>query len=102
MRSTRDAVVNLNRLIGDDAEMRRMIAERTVNLEIGQLVYDARTAAHLSQAWLARRIGVTESVISELEDADYRGNALFVLRRIADALRLRLEVRLIPRARSRE
>jgi hypothetical protein len=42
-------------------------------------------------------IGTTESVISRLEDADYTGHSLSMLRRIADALGKRVEIRFVPR-----
>lgn len=102
MRSTRDAVEILDHLTGNDTEMRLMIAEAAVKFDIAQLVYDARIGANLTQAELARKIGTTQSVISRLEDADYRGHSLTILRRIAEALGLRLEVRLLPQPRSRK
>ena len=102
MHSTRNALEILDHLTGDDPKMRRLIAEAAVQFDIAQLVYDARTGANLTQAQLARKIGTTQSVISRLEDADYRGHSLTILRRIAEALGLRLEVRLLPQARSRK
>ena len=102
MHSTRDALEILDHMIGNDHEMRRMIAEEAVKFDIAQLVYDARTAAGLTQAELARKIGTTQSVISRLEDADYRGHSLTILRRIAEALGLRLEVRFSPPLRPRK
>lgn len=102
MRKPMDALAWMDRMIGDDPEMRRMIAEAEVAMDIGQLVYDARIGASLTQAQLARKIGTTQSVISRIEDADYRGHSLTILRRIAEALGLRLEVRLLPRDRPRK
>jgi transcriptional regulator with XRE-family HTH domain len=63
---------------------------------IAQLVYDARTENGLSQAQLAKLVGTTQSVISRLEDSDYRGHSLMMLRRIAKALGKRLELRMVP------
>ncbi|NLX21224.1 MAG: transcriptional regulator, partial [Phycisphaerae bacterium] len=40
--------------------------------------------------------GTTPSVISRLEDADYQGHSLSMLRRIAAALNQRVEIRFIP------
>lgn len=95
---TRDALVMIDRMVGDDPKLRRMLADAEVDCRVGQLVYDARTQADLSQAELARRIATTQSVISRLEDADYRGHSLQMLRRVADALNLRLELRFVSRA----
>ena len=50
------------------------------------LVHDLRTQAGLTQKELAARIGTTPSVISRLEDADYGGHSLSMLRRIAAAV----------------
>jgi transcriptional regulator with XRE-family HTH domain len=66
------------------------------DFRIAQMLYDARQAAGLTQKELANAIGVTESVISELEDADYEGESLSMLRRIADALHMKLRVELVP------
>ena len=41
------------------------------------------------------RVGTTASVICRLEDADYEGHSLAMLRRIAAALNKRVEIRFI-------
>lgn len=102
MTRTRDALKILDHMIGDDPEPRRMVTEEGVKFEVSQLVYDARAAAGLTQGELARKIGTTQSVISRLEDADYRGHSLTMLQRIAEALNLDLIVRLSPKPRSRK
>jgi hypothetical protein len=45
-------------------------------------------------------VGTTASVICRLEDADYEGHSLAILRRIAGALNQRIEIRFIPTRRS--
>ena len=61
-----------------------------------------RTQAGLSQRQLAKLVGTTASVICLLEDADYQGHSLSMLRRIATALDRRIEIRFVPvRHRSR-
>ena len=52
--------------------------------------------AGLTQAELAKAVGTTQSVISQLEDAEYKGHSLTMLRRIAAALNTRVEIRLVP------
>jgi transcriptional regulator with XRE-family HTH domain len=59
------------------------------------MLYAARTDAGLTQAQLAKAAGTTQQVISQLEDADYQGHSLSMLRRIAAALDRRVEVRLV-------
>ena len=100
-RRTTDALEIIDRMIGDDAELRAMIDEEMVSLEVAQLVYDARQAAGLTQKELARRVGTTQSVIARLEDADYRGHSLTMLQRIAKALDLQLSVQFLPPPRAR-
>jgi DNA-binding XRE family transcriptional regulator len=65
-------------------------------LEIAQLIYDARIKAGLTQQQLAELVGTRQPVISQLESADYQGHSLSMLQRIADALRMKIEVRLVP------
>jgi ribosome-binding protein aMBF1 (putative translation factor) len=64
--------------------------------EIAAEIYTLREQAGLTQKQLAKRIGTTQSVISRLEDADYRGHSLEMLRRIAAALHCRVEIRIVP------
>jgi transcriptional regulator with XRE-family HTH domain len=52
------------------------------------MIYDARTAAGLTQQQLADPIGTKQPVISQLENADYQGQSLAMLERIAEALNL--------------
>jgi ribosome-binding protein aMBF1 (putative translation factor) len=68
--------------------------------EIGQMIYDARIAAKLSQSQLAKLVGTKQPVISQLENADYKGHSLSMLQRIAKALQLEVQLRLVPVARS--
>ncbi|MEK7409107.1 MAG: helix-turn-helix domain-containing protein [Acidobacteriota bacterium] len=87
--------------VGEDPERRAAYEEELLNAEIASLLYRLRTAAGLSQRELARRVGTTASVICRLEDADYEGHSLAMLRRIAAALDRRLEIRFV-RARQKE
>ena len=49
------------------------------DLALGQLIYDLRTAAGLSQRELAERMGTTQSVISRLEEGGGAKNRLDTL-----------------------
>ncbi|MFP5288423.1 MAG: multiprotein-bridging factor 1 family protein [Thermoanaerobaculia bacterium] len=95
-KKTHDATKILDRLTGDDPELREMIAEEAVNAQVARMIYDARMAAGLTQKQLADMIGSQQSVIARLEDADYEGHSLSMLRRIAEALDQKLEVRFVP------
>jgi transcriptional regulator with XRE-family HTH domain len=67
--------------------------------EVSMMVYALRRAAGLTQAALAKRIGTTTSVVSRIEDAEYRGHSTAILRRIAEALGMKVVVRFVPRER---
>lgn len=91
-----DATEILDRLTGDDPELRELIAEEAVNAQVARMIYEARTAAGLTQKQLALMLGTQQSAIARLEDADYEGHSLGMLRRIAEALNQKLEVRFVP------
>lgn len=92
---TSDGLKILNRITGDDPDLREQIAEAKINFRVAQLIHDARTAAGMTQRQLADLIGTKQSVIARLEDADYEGHSLTMLSRIAEALHQRLEVRFV-------
>jgi ribosome-binding protein aMBF1 (putative translation factor) len=56
------------------------------DLALGQLIYDLRTQAGLTQRELAERMGTTQSVISRLEEGGGARNRLDTLARVAGAL----------------
>ena len=56
------------------------------DLALGQLIYDLRTDAGLSQRELAERMGTTQSVISRLEEGGGARNRIDTLARVATAL----------------
>ncbi len=66
------------------------------DMEIGRLIQDLRMKSGLTQRELAKLVGTTASVICRLEDADYEGHSLAMLRRIATAMKKRLEIRFVP------
>jgi len=96
-RKRREATKILDELDRGDRDLRAMIDEELLNLEVAQLIYDARTAAGLTQTELAEMVGTSQSVIARLEDSDYDGHSLSTLRRIADTLGHRIEVRFLPK-----
>ena len=96
-KKTADAVTILKKKMRIDPDTDVQMRQISEDLHIAQMIYDARTGAGMTQIQLAKAIGTTQSVISQLESAEYRGHSLTMLERIARALDYRLEVRLTPR-----
>ena len=95
-RRTSDALALVEELTGKSQEMADLVEQEQANLDVAREIYELRIKAKLSQAELARKVGTTQSVISRLEDADYDGHSLAMLRRIASALEKRVEIRFVP------
>ena len=94
---TTDAVEILyKRVIGKDADMKALLAEVESEMEVAEQIHNLRMEAGLSQKELADRIGTSASVICRLEDADYEGHSLSMLRRIAAVLNQRVKVSFVP------
>ena len=84
------------RYIRGRPEMEALLQEVDAEDEIARKIYELRTKARLTQRQLAKMIGTTASVICRLEDADYEGHSLAMLRRIAEALNKRVEIKFVP------
>ena len=97
MPKTSNAIDIIDRMVGDDEELRELIDAESVSLHVAQMIYDARNQAGLTQKELARLVGTTQSVIARLEDSDYGGHSLNMLQRIAAALQQRVDIRFVPR-----
>lgn len=74
------------------------LAEAEASAEVARLIRAVRTAAGLTQRALAERIGTRHSVISRLENDDYEGHSLGMLRRIAAAVGKQVRIRFVPLA----
>lgn len=83
-------------LIGNDPERVASYEQELVNIEVAKLLYKLRTKARLSQRELAKKVGTSASAICRLEDADYEGHSLSMLKRIAAALERKVEIRFVP------
>ena len=93
---TSDAVEVLHRRYYErHPERLASLEEERANLDIACRIYDLRNKAGLTQKELAKLVGTTPSVISRLEDADYEGHSLSMLRRVAAALDKRVEIRFV-------
>ena len=100
-KSTSDAVEILHRRLYEGKPARlKNLEEARANEEIARRIQELRAEAALTQTQLARLVGTTASVICRLEDADYEGHSLAMLRRFAGALNQRVEIRFVPIRRS--
>jgi DNA-binding XRE family transcriptional regulator len=98
-RSTSNAVEILHRRHYEGKPSRlAQLEEARANAEVARKLYALRDAAGLTQRGLAKLVGIAASVITQLEDAEYEGNSLAVLRRIATALDKRVEIRVVSAA----
>ena len=94
---TKDAVAILHRRYFEvSKEKLALLEEERSNAVVARQIYDLREKSGLSQRELARLVGTTASVICRLENADYEGHSLAMLRRIATALNKRVEIRFVP------
>ena len=85
-----------DRYIGDVPEQVTAFEQAIVDADVASKIYDLRTVAGLSQRELAARVGTTASVICRLEDADYEGHSLAMLRRVAAAVGQRVVISFVP------
>jgi ribosome-binding protein aMBF1 (putative translation factor) len=95
MPKTTDAIKIIHQMIADDPTIQEQIVLESLNAEIAQLIYHSRTNAGLTKQQLADLIYVEQSVIEDLEDADYQDNPLIMLQKIATALNQRVKMSLV-------
>ena len=75
-----------SRPVGSDDPATPVPHPTLTDRDLGQLIYDLRTGAGLSQRELAERMGTTQSVISRLEEGGGAKNRIDTLARVAKAL----------------
>ena len=100
---TIDAVEILHRRYFEGKpEMLALLEEERANAEVARKICNLRKKAGLTQKELAKLVGTSHSNISRLEDDDYEGHSLAMLRRIAAALDKRVEIRFVsPKSKAR-
>jgi DNA-binding XRE family transcriptional regulator len=96
--ATTDAAEILSRryFAGKSEELEALLEDERANSDVARKIYELRKKANVTQRDLAKLVGTTASVICELEDADYQGHSLSMLRRIAAALHRRVDIRFLP------
>jgi len=79
----------------DDPEAREIYKEEAAKKELWLQLVEARQAAGLTQAELARRLGVSQAQVARIEKSGYDSYTLNTLRRYVQALGKRLEVAVV-------
>ncbi len=82
-------------LIGDDPERIASYQEERIKAEIARQIYNLREQAGLTQRQLADLVGTTDTIIDDLEEADYEGDSLSMLVKIATALNKKIDVHFV-------
>lgn len=90
-------LADLKKRLMANPEFEREYAAADAEFAVIEALVRARTAADLSQAELARRIGTTQSAIARLEGGGV-SPSLSTLRKYAEATGTRLEIKLVPAA----
>lgn len=84
----------------DELGLRREVEEELAQILIEHKVADLRKRRRLSQAALARRSGVSQPMIAQIESGKLNNLTLKTLARTARALDANLKIDLVPRPTS--
>lgn len=79
-----------------DPGFRREYEKLQPEFEIARAIIDARIKRKMTQSQIAKRAGTAQAVISRLEGASGKPS-LSLVQRVADALGLKVELKLVPR-----
>jgi len=90
-----DALAVLTQMFGDTEGWDERVAAATESALIAEEVYALRERHGLTQAELAELMDSSQSAVARLENANYHGHSIAVLRRIAAAVGERVVVRFI-------
>ena len=66
--------------------------------DIAFQIYDLRKKSGLTQTQLAKLVKTSQSNIARIESADYEGYTFKTLEKVTQALKAKLEIRIIPQA----
>jgi predicted transcriptional regulator len=76
----------LKKMIGSNVLLAKKVMAQRVNNQDARLIVQVRTEAGLTQKQLADLIHTSQPAIARLEDAEYDGQSLSMLQKIATAL----------------
>jgi transcriptional regulator with XRE-family HTH domain len=81
-----------NRYAKNNPTLEASIEQELINSQVAQMIYKIRTDKGITQKELAKRINTTQSVISRLEDSDYKGHSLAMLQKISISLGSKINI----------
>lgn len=96
MAKTKDFAKFLAEQIASDETLADEIDRERLNGEIANIIYVVRTEENITQKELADMVGTHQSVIARLEDAEYNGRTIELLRKVLRALGRRLTLSAPP------
>lgn len=86
----------------DHPERLESLEQEMINVEVAECLYHLRGETGLTLEKFAESVGVEPSVIEDIEEADYGGNSVAMLTRIASALGKIVQLRWIESGVERE
>ena len=98
MATTKNLAEIIRRKLASDKALATAVDDERFNISVGVAIYTARTHAGLTQKQLAELVGMHQSAIARLENADYSGHSLTTLHRLAGALGHRIEIAFVEQS----
>ena len=99
MRRKKDDLDRLTeKLLKQDPSFQEELDRADRAWDIAFQIHDLREQAGLTQKQLADLVGTKQSNIARIEDADYTGYTLKTLEKVANALKAKLEIKIVPQA----
>lgn len=92
MGRTRDFAEVIRRKLASNPQLAAAVNDEFVRVNVAEQIYVARKKAGMTQHELAEACGMKQSAIARLESTNYEGHKLETVRRVAAALKLRIEI----------
>ena len=87
------------RLLKEDPSLKEEFEKADQAWDIAFQIHDLRKKGGLTQTQLAKLVGTRQSNIARIESADYAGYTFKTLEKVTNALKARLQIRIIPETR---
>ncbi len=98
-KKTSDASEIVARLAGDRLRHEAGMEEARLIADAAEAIYNARKKARLTQAELAKMVGISQPAISAIEDGDTKGRSIASLAKVALALGISIKLSINPKRR---